>query len=156
MWVLEDLKESKERLSTTVEQLNTMLSRKTRLHEDLTTRLSTSEQSLQSLQSTHSTLLESHTSKIETLEKENLDAVGMKVKVESEYEALRSGMRNMAEGWKKDLEWVKEDFGKLNKKREREVEDQRLKIVACSFSPFSSYPRPFFTLILYFFRCFSK
>lgn len=126
----EDLKESKERLSTTVEQLNTMLSRKTRLHEDLTTRLSTSEQSLQSLQSTHSTLLESHTSKIETLEKENLDAVGMKVKVESEYEALRSGMRNMAEGWKKDLEWVKEDFGKLNKKREREVEDQRLKIVA--------------------------
>ncbi|KAL8280937.1 hypothetical protein RQP46_006616 [Phenoliferia psychrophenolica] len=123
----EDLKESKERLSSENEGLSKTISRKERLQEEAVGRASVAETSLSALQTTHSAAVSSHRTRLKEVEDASATAEEARQKAESEYQALRLGMKSMAEGWKADLDWLRADLVKLEAKHQRDLDEAKLK-----------------------------
>ncbi|KAM0752366.1 hypothetical protein T439DRAFT_324444 [Meredithblackwellia eburnea MCA 4105] len=123
----DDLKDAKERLSADYEGLNKMISRKERLTEEAVGRANVAESALSTLQAKHQEALSAHKNRIKEMEESTLLAEEARAKAESEHQALRLGMKSMAEGWKAELDWLKADLVKLEAKHQRELDETKLK-----------------------------
>lgn len=91
----DDLKETKERLSTEIEGLNRSLARKERLQEEALGRARVAEASLGELQQTHRAAVSSHKGKMKELEEGKHRSDEARAKAESEYGALSRGMKQV-------------------------------------------------------------
>lgn len=114
----EDLKETKERLNMEIESLTRQLTRRERTGEETLTRARTAESSLTSLREEYKTYVSTHKSRNKELEESEKKAREEKQRLEGEYAALREGMKSMSEGWKRDLEWLKQSLSKSEKELE--------------------------------------
>ncbi|GAA5946167.1 hypothetical protein JCM3775_006303 [Rhodotorula graminis] len=114
----EDLKETKDRLSSEIDGLNRQLARKERLQDEALTRARTAEGALQVLQKQHSELERGVKGRMKELEEGAKKAEDAKVRSEREYAGLRDGLRTMQEGWKDDLRWIREDLARSQKELE--------------------------------------
>ncbi|BGP47776.1 hypothetical protein JCM10450v2_003641 [Rhodotorula kratochvilovae] len=114
----EDLKETKERLTGEIEQLNRQIARKERLQDEALVRARTAEGALAALQKEHAELERGVKGKMKELEEGTKRAEEAKVKSEREYAGLRDGLRTMQEGWKDDLRWIREDLARSQKELE--------------------------------------
>lgn len=92
----DDLKETKERLSTEIEGLNRSLARKERLQEEALGRARVAEASLAELQQTHRAVVSSHKGKMKELEEGKHKSDEARAKAEGEYGALSRGMKLVA------------------------------------------------------------
>lgn len=119
----EDLKESKERLSSENDGLSKTIARKERLQEEAVVRATLAESSLTTLQSAVST----HKARLKEAEDAAQLAEEARVKAESEYQALRLGMKSMADGWRAELEWLRTDLAKVEAKHQRDLDESKLK-----------------------------
>jgi len=125
--IIEDLKETKERLNTEIEQLTRQLNRRERTTEETLSRARSAESSLATLQTEHKTYVSTHKSRTKELEENEKKSREELKRVEMEYENLRDGMRSMQSGWKRDLEWLKESLGKKEKELEAKSNARKLK-----------------------------
>ncbi|GAA6055084.1 hypothetical protein JCM3770_001787 [Rhodotorula araucariae] len=114
----DDLKETKERLTGEIEQLNRQIARKERLQDEALVRARTAEGALTALQKEHADLERSVKGKMKELEEGAKRAEDAKVRSEREYAGLRDGLRTMQEGWKEDLRWIREDLARSQKELE--------------------------------------
>ncbi|GAA5843887.1 hypothetical protein JCM11251_003544 [Rhodosporidiobolus azoricus] len=114
----EDLKETKERLTSEIEGLNRQIARKERLQEEALGRARVAESALEKLQVEHRMLQTSQKERIRQLEEAAKKAEETKTKTDREYTSLRDGMKTMSEGWRSDLKWLREDLAKSEKELE--------------------------------------
>ncbi|GAA6026347.1 hypothetical protein JCM8202_001955 [Rhodotorula sphaerocarpa] len=120
----EDLRETKDRLSSEIDGLSRQLARKERLQEEALTRARAAESSLSSTQQELADVKASVKGRLKELEERSKAAEEVKVRTEKEYAALRDGMRTMQEGWRDDLRWLKEELKRT--KRELDAKDSKL------------------------------
>ncbi|KAG0657157.1 hypothetical protein C6P46_006654 [Rhodotorula mucilaginosa] len=114
----EDLRETKERLSSEIQGLNRQLARKERLQDEALARARAAEASLATAQKELTDLKATVKSRMKELEEGAKRAEEAKVKTEREYTALRDGLRTMQDGWRDDLRWLKDDL----KRTQRELD----------------------------------
>ncbi|KWU43043.1 hypothetical protein RHOSPDRAFT_29827 [Rhodotorula sp. JG-1b] len=114
----EDLRETKERLSSEIQGLNRQLARKERLQDEALARARAAEASLATVQKELADLKATVKSRMKELEEGAKRAEEAKVKTEREYTALRDGLRTMQDGWRDDLRWLKDDL----KRSQRELD----------------------------------
>ncbi|POW08807.1 hypothetical protein PSTT_07317, partial [Puccinia striiformis] len=55
------------------------------------------------------------------------DSVRRRDRAESQYEAVRSGVKSLSEGWKRDVTTLKQDISRLEEKHRKEMDESRLK-----------------------------
>ncbi|KAI9618927.1 hypothetical protein H4Q26_012184 [Puccinia striiformis f. sp. tritici PST-130] len=123
----EDLKESMSRLRLENEGLSKMLSRKERTVSELMDRLKRSEAELNTLKSEKKEL-DGNFKKISKETDEVVkDSVRRRDRAESQYEAVRSGVKSLSEGWKRDVTTLKQDISRLEEKHRKEMDESRLK-----------------------------
>lgn len=123
----EDLKESMCRLRLENEGLSKMLNRKERTVSELIERVKKSESELNLLRQDKKEL-DSNIKKISKETEEVVkDSIRRRDRAESQYEAIRSGVRNLSDGWKRDVSLLKQDLSKIEEKHRKEMEDSRLK-----------------------------
>lgn len=147
---VEDLRETKDRLSSEIDGLSRQLARKERLQEEALTRARAAESSLSSTQQELADVKASVKGRLKELEERSKAAEEVKVRTEKEYAALRDGMRcvlcllsppirvlsltlsstrrlsdgrTMQEGWRDDLRWLKEELKRT--KRELDAKDSK-------------------------------
>jgi hypothetical protein len=92
-WCTEDLRETKERLSSEIQGLNRQLARKERLQDEALARARAAEASLATAQKELTDLKATVKSRMKELEEGAKRAEEAKVKTEREYTALRDGLR---------------------------------------------------------------
>ncbi|GAA5982273.1 hypothetical protein JCM10908_004810 [Rhodotorula pacifica] len=114
----EDLRDTKERLSSEIEGLNRQLARKERLQDEALARARAAEASLSMVQKELADLKATVKGRIKELEEGAKRAEETKVKTEREYTALRDGLRTMQDGWRDDLRWLKEDLNRTQRELE--------------------------------------
>lgn len=114
----EDLRETKERLSSEIQGLNRQLARKERLQDEALARARAAEASLTTVQKELADLKATVKSRMKELEEGAKRAEEAKVRTEREYTALRDGLRTMQDGWRDDLRWLKDDL----KRTQRELD----------------------------------
>lgn len=139
-WYTEDLRETKERLSSEIQGLNRQLARKERLQDEALARARAAEASLATVQKELADLKATVKSRMKELEEGAKRAEEAKVRTEREYTALRDGLRygasafglhhlastdeypdarrTMQDGWRDDLRWLKDDL----KRTQRELD----------------------------------
>ncbi|GAA5876698.1 hypothetical protein JCM3774_005917 [Rhodotorula dairenensis] len=114
----EDLRDTKERLSSEIEGLNRQLTRKERLQDEALARARTAEASLSAVTKELSDLKSTVKSRMKELEERAKRADEVKVKTEREYMALVDGLRAMQDGWRDDLRWLKNDLERTRRELE--------------------------------------
>lgn len=123
----EDLKESMARLRLENEGLSKMLARKERTVSELMDRIKKSESELSSLKIEKKDL-DSNMKKITKETDEVLkDSIRRRDRAESQYEAVKSGVKSLSDGWKRDVVGLRSDMSKLEEKHKKELEESRLK-----------------------------
>lgn len=127
------MKDVKERLTTENDGLNKTIQRKDRLQDELLSRCKLAESSLAALQTSSRTAAVSLKTRLKELEISTEESDGRRAKAESEYHSLRSGFRSMSEGWKIDLDWLRQEMVKKEAKQVHDLEEARLKFVSCKF-----------------------
>ncbi|BGP24238.1 hypothetical protein Rt10032_c03g1634 [Rhodotorula toruloides] len=115
---VDDLKETKERLTSEIEGLNRQITRKERLQDEALQRARTAEASLAALQKEHNEFKGGVKGKMKELEEGARQAEEARTKSEREYLGLRDGLRTMQEGWREDLKWLREDLAKSQRELE--------------------------------------
>ncbi|OAV92656.1 hypothetical protein PTTG_04988 [Puccinia triticina 1-1 BBBD Race 1] len=123
----EDLKESMSRLRLENEGLSKMLSRKERTVSELMERLKRSEAELGTLKLEKKELDISFKKISKETDEVVKDSVRRRDRAETQYEAVRSGVKSLSEGWKRDVSTLKQDISRLEEKHRKEMEDSRLK-----------------------------
>lgn len=129
----EDLKESMSRLRLENEGLSKMLARKERTVSELMERIKKSESELSTIKVEKKEL--DVTCKKLTKETEEIvkDSVRRRDRAETQYEAVRSGVKSLSDGWKRDVSGLKSDMQKLEEKHRKELEESRLKYNTCVY-----------------------
>ncbi|EFP93857.2 uncharacterized protein PGTG_19754 [Puccinia graminis f. sp. tritici CRL 75-36-700-3] len=123
----EDLKESMSRLRLENEGLSKMLSRKERTVSELMDRLKRSEAELSTLKQEKKELDVNFKKISKETDEVVKDSVRRRDRAETQYEAVRSGVKSLSEGWKRDVTTLKQDICRLEEKHRKEMEDSRLK-----------------------------
>ncbi|GJN89017.1 hypothetical protein Rhopal_001988-T1 [Rhodotorula paludigena] len=113
--IAEDLKETKERLTSEIEALTRQITRKERLQEEALARARMAEGALAALQKEHGDFKSGVKRKVKELEDGAKMAEETKTRTEREYLALRDGVRVMQDGWKEDLRWLRDDLSRSQK-----------------------------------------
>ncbi|KAG0148962.1 hypothetical protein CROQUDRAFT_131658 [Cronartium quercuum f. sp. fusiforme G11] len=123
----EDLKESMSRLRLENEGLSKMLARKERTVSELMDRIKKSESELTTTKAEKKEM-ESTVKKL-TKETDEVvkDSLRRRDRAETQYEAVRSGVKSLSDGWKRDVIGLKSDMHKLEEKHRKELEDSRMK-----------------------------
>ncbi|KAI8461689.1 hypothetical protein BY996DRAFT_4573163 [Phakopsora pachyrhizi] len=123
----EDLKESMARLRLENEGLSKMLNRKERTVSELMDRIKKSESEASTLKQERKEI--DITLKKLTKESDEIvkDSLKKKDRAESQYEAIKSGVKSLNEAWKRDVSGLKDDLAKIQDKHRKEMEDSRLK-----------------------------
>ncbi|GAA5868937.1 hypothetical protein JCM1840_005166, partial [Sporobolomyces johnsonii] len=111
----EDLKETKDRLTTEIDSLHRQFTRKERLQEEALGRARVAEAALAALREEHRSTVGGQKARMKELEEAARRAGEAKARAESEYTSLREGMKSMSEGWRADLNWLKSDLSKSEK-----------------------------------------
>jgi DNA repair exonuclease SbcCD ATPase subunit len=123
----EDLKESMSRLRLENEGLSKMLSRKERTVSELMDRLKRSEAELSTLKQEKKELDVNYKKISKETDEIVKDSVRRRDRAETQYEAVRSGVKSLSEGWKRDVTTLKQDISRLEEKHRKEMDDSRLK-----------------------------
>lgn len=123
----EDLKESMSRLRLENEGLSKMLSRKERTVSELMDRLKRSEAELSTLKQEKKELDVNFKKISKETDEIVKDSVRRRDRAETQYEAVRSGVKSLSEGWKRDVTTLKQDISRLEEKHRKEMDDSRLK-----------------------------
>ncbi|GAA5930505.1 hypothetical protein JCM1841_006562 [Sporobolomyces salmonicolor] len=111
----EDLKETKDRLTTEIDSLHRQFTRKERLQEEALGRARVAEAALAALREEHRSTVGGQRARMKEIEEAARRAGEAKAKAESEYTSLREGMKSMSEGWRADLKWLRSDLAKSEK-----------------------------------------
>ncbi|KAF8575207.1 hypothetical protein K439DRAFT_1420042 [Ramaria rubella] len=116
----EDLKDGRERLRLENEGLNNVVARKERLLQEVLERARKAESEAQS----YKTQLKQETANakrsIREMEMTLAESTALSAKSEREYLTLRDSLKHMVDGWKTDMERLKEDMNR----RERQWKDE--------------------------------
>lgn len=123
----EDLKESMSRLRLENEGLSKMLSRKERTVSELMERVKKSESELSTLKQEKKELDINHKKLSKETDEVVKDSIRRRDRAEIQYEAVRSGVKSLSEGWKRDVTDLKQDIARLEEKHRKELEDSRIK-----------------------------
>ncbi|GAA5981190.1 hypothetical protein JCM21900_005470, partial [Sporobolomyces salmonicolor] len=113
--MIEDLKETKDRLTTEIDSLHRQFTRKERLQEEALGRARVAEAALAALREEHRSTVGGQRARMKEVEEAARRAGEAKAKAESEYTSLREGMKSMSEGWRADLKWLRSDLAKAGK-----------------------------------------
>lgn len=128
-------------MTTENDGLSKTIQRKDRLQDELLSRCKLAESSLATLQTTSRTATLSLKTRLKELEISTEESDGRRAKAESEYHSLRSGFRSMSEGWKIDLNWLRQEMAKKEAKQVHDLEEAQLKFVSCKFILISTFDR---------------
>ncbi|BGP15626.1 hypothetical protein JCM10213_004146 [Rhodosporidiobolus nylandii] len=117
----EDLKETRDRLTTEIDSLHRQITRKERLQEEALSRARVAEKALEEIRGEHRALKDGTRERVKQAEEGRREAEERGMKAHREYEGLREGVRSMSEGWRSDLKWLKSDLMKQEKEMEQKA-----------------------------------
>ncbi|EGG06779.1 uncharacterized protein MELLADRAFT_62960 [Melampsora larici-populina 98AG31] len=123
----EDLKESMSRLRLENEGLSKMLARKERTVSELMERIKKSESELSTLKVEKKEIDSSMKKMTKETEEVLKESIRRRDRAEVQYEAVKSGVKSLSDGWKRDVIGLKSDMNKLEEKHRKELEESRLK-----------------------------
>ncbi|KAH9815362.1 hypothetical protein DFH28DRAFT_1082230 [Melampsora americana] len=123
----EDLKESMSRLRLENEGLSKMLSRKERTVSELMERIKRSESELSQIKLEKKEIDQSMKKMSKETDEVLKDSIKRRDRAEIQYEAVKSGVKSLSDGWKRDVIGLKTDMNKLEEKHRKELEESRLK-----------------------------
>lgn len=124
---VDDLRESMARLRLENEGLTKMLARKERTVSELMERVKKAEGELGTLR-TDKKDLEAAVKKLTRESEEQVkEATRKKDRAEAGYEAVRSGVKGLQEGWKREVDALRGEIRALQEKHRKELDENKLK-----------------------------
>jgi hypothetical protein len=122
---IEDLKEGKERSRLELQGLTTTLTRRERMLEETLSRARTAESNSKTLEEEKKLHYSDCTRKMKELEIKFKEADEKRLKMESEYNALRSATNGLSDGWRKELKSLKKELASAKLGGEQARNDAR-------------------------------
>lgn len=119
----EDLKEGRERLRLENEGLNNVVNRKERLLQEVLERARKAEAEASTLKAQLKTEMTTSKKTIREMEAQMQHASAVSTKSEREYITLRESIKHLSEGWKTDMERLREEMTRREEKVRKEANE---------------------------------
>ncbi|KDQ61474.1 hypothetical protein JAAARDRAFT_511498 [Jaapia argillacea MUCL 33604] len=119
----EDLKEGRERLRLEIDGLNAVVTRKERMLQEAVERARKAETEAASLKTQLKTETTTSKKSLREMESALTESTALSQKSQREYITLRDSIRGMVDGWKSDMEGLREEMRRREEKSRKEAED---------------------------------
>ncbi|KZS90772.1 hypothetical protein SISNIDRAFT_457377 [Sistotremastrum niveocremeum HHB9708] len=124
---VEDLKDGRERLRLENEGLNNVVARKERLLQEVLERARKAEAEAQQLKTQFKTESTASKKAVREMESQLTESQALSQKSEREYITLKASIKDLVDGWHRDLEGLKADFAKREEAMKKEAEEVAVK-----------------------------
>ncbi|EPQ56298.1 hypothetical protein GLOTRDRAFT_39440, partial [Gloeophyllum trabeum ATCC 11539] len=119
----EDLKEGRERLRLEIDGLNAVVTRKERMLQEAIERARKAETEAASLKSQLKTEMATSKKSLREMEATVSESTAVSQRSNREYVTLRDSIKSMVEGWKSDMDSLREEMRKREERWRKEAED---------------------------------